>query len=109
MPSNINNVESYANAPLIMRDGAAWWAAMGTEKNKGTKMFSLSGQIQRVGILEVPLGTPTSEVVMRMGGGRAGGARAEGDPVGRPALGRHPGERRPTSRWSRSLTASEGR
>jgi NADH:ubiquinone oxidoreductase subunit F (NADH-binding)/(2Fe-2S) ferredoxin len=82
MPSNINNVESYTNVPLIMRHGAQWWAAMGSEKHKGTKMFSLSGQIQRVGILEVPLGTPTSEVVMRMGGG---------PPVGRELKGIQPG------------------
>lgn len=67
-PSNINNVESYANAPLIMRNGAEWWGSVGTEKNKGTKMWSLSGQVQRVGILEVPLGTPTLEVLEMCGG-----------------------------------------
>ncbi len=67
-PSNINNVESYANAPLIMRNGAEWWGSVGTEKNKGTKMFSLSGQIQRVGIVEVPLGTSTLEVIEMCGG-----------------------------------------
>ncbi|MDP2675090.1 MAG: NADH-ubiquinone oxidoreductase-F iron-sulfur binding region domain-containing protein [Dehalococcoidia bacterium] len=68
-PSNVNNVESYANAPLIMRNGAAWYASVGSEKHKGTKMFSLSGQVRRVGILEAPLGTPMSEVVMGAGGG----------------------------------------
>jgi NADH-quinone oxidoreductase subunit F len=68
-PSNINNVESYANAPMILRNGAEWWASLGTERNSGTKMFSLSGKVQRVGILEVPLGTPTSEVVNDIGGG----------------------------------------
>ena len=87
MPSNINNVESYTNVPLIMRHGAQWWAAMGSEKHKGTKMFSLSGQIKRVGILEVPLGTPTSEVVMRMGGGPPDGRRLKGIQPGGPLSG----------------------
>ena len=87
MPSNINNVESYTNVPLIMRHGAEWWASMGSEKHKGTKMFSLSGQIQRVGILEVPLGTPTSEVVMRMGGGPPDGRALKGIQPGGPLSG----------------------
>jgi NADH:ubiquinone oxidoreductase subunit F (NADH-binding)/(2Fe-2S) ferredoxin len=87
MPSNINNVESYTNVPLVMRHGAKWWAAMGSEKHKGTKMFSLSGQIKRVGILEVPLGTPTSEVVMRMGGGPQEGRRLKGIQPGGPLSG----------------------
>jgi NADH-quinone oxidoreductase subunit F len=87
MPSNINNVESYTNVPLIMRHGAQWWSAMGSEKHKGTKMFSLSGQIQRVGILEVPLGTPTSEVVTRMGGGPPDGRELKGIQPGGPLSG----------------------
>jgi NADH-quinone oxidoreductase subunit F len=87
LPSNINNVESYTNVPLIMRHGAQWWSAMGSEKHKGTKMFSLSGQIQRVGILEVPLGTPTSEVVMRMGGGPPEGRALKGIQPGGPLSG----------------------
>jgi len=87
MPSNINNVESYTNVPLIMRHSVQWWAAMGSEKHKGTKMFSLSGQVQRVGILEVPLGTPTSEVVMRMGGGPPPGRRLKGIQPGGPLSG----------------------
>jgi NADH:ubiquinone oxidoreductase subunit F (NADH-binding)/(2Fe-2S) ferredoxin len=87
LPSNINNVESYTNIPLIMRNGAQWWASMGSENHKGTKMFSLSGQIQRVGILEVPLGTPTSEVVMRMGGGPPEGRALKGIQPGGPLSG----------------------
>jgi NADH-quinone oxidoreductase subunit F len=87
MPSNINNVESYTNVPLIMRHGAQWWSAMGSEKHKGTKMFSLSGQIKRVGILEVPLGTPTSEVVMRIGGGPPAGRELKGIQPGGPLSG----------------------
>jgi NADH-quinone oxidoreductase subunit F len=87
MPSNINNVESYTNIPLILRHGATWWSSMGSEKHKGTKMFSLSGQIQRVGILEVPLGTPTSEVVMGMGGGPPEGRQLKGIQPGGPLSG----------------------
>lgn len=81
-PSNVNNVESLASVPLILRHGAQWYASMGTEKNKGTKMFSLSGQVQRVGILEVPFGTPMSDLVM----GAAGGP-----PEGRPLKAVQPG------------------
>jgi NADH:ubiquinone oxidoreductase subunit F (NADH-binding) len=86
-PSNINNVESYANAPLVIRNGADWWANVGTEKNKGTKMFSLSGQIQRVGVLEVPLGTSTREVVMEMGGGPPEGRTLKAVQPGGPLSG----------------------
>ncbi len=68
-PSNVNNVESYANAPLVLRNGAAWWSSVGSERHKGTKMFSLSGAIQRVGILEVPLGISMREVLIEAGGG----------------------------------------
>lgn len=86
-PSNINNVESYANAPLILRNGAEWWGGVGTEKNKGTKMFSLSGQIQRVGVLEVPLGTSTRELVMEMGGGPPEGHELKAVQPGGPLSG----------------------
>jgi len=86
-PSNINNVESYANAPMILRNGADWWANVGTEKNKGTKMFSLSGQIQRVGVLEVPLGTSTRQVVMDMGGGPPQGRALKAVQPGGPLSG----------------------
>ncbi|GBD14952.1 NADP-reducing hydrogenase subunit HndC [bacterium HR25] len=68
-PTNVNNVESYANAPLILRHGAAWYTAVGSERHKGTKMFSLSGQVMRPGVLEVPLGTPMRDVIMVAGGG----------------------------------------
>jgi len=86
-PSNINNVESYANAPMIMRNGAKWWAEYGTEKNRGTKMFSLSGKIQRVGVLEVPLGTSTRQVVIEMGGGPANGRALKAVQPGGPLSG----------------------
>jgi NADH-quinone oxidoreductase subunit F len=68
-PTNVNNVETYANVPLILRHGATWYASVGTDKNTGTKMFSLSGHIQRVGVLEVPFGTPVRRLVYDAGGG----------------------------------------
>ncbi len=86
-PSNVNNVESYANAPLILRQGAAWYTSAGSERHKGTKMFSLSGQVQRVGILEVPLGTPMSEVVLGAGGGPPQGRTLKAVQPGGPLSG----------------------
>ncbi|MEE8346200.1 MAG: SLBB domain-containing protein, partial [Dehalococcoidia bacterium] len=86
-PSNVNNVESMASVPLILRHGAQWYASMGSEKHKGTKMFSLSGQIQRVGILEVPLGTPMSDVVMGAGGGPPSGRALKAVQPGGPLSG----------------------
>jgi NADH:ubiquinone oxidoreductase subunit F (NADH-binding) len=86
-PSNINNVESYANAPLILREGAGWYASMGSENHKGTKMFSLSGQVQRVGVLEVPLGTRTGQVVVEMAGGAPEGHALKAIQPGGPLSG----------------------
>ncbi len=86
-PSNVNNVESYASVPLILRHGAQWYASMGTEKNKGTKMFSVSGQVQRVGILEVPFGTPMSDVVMGAAGGPPQGRALKAVQPGGPLSG----------------------
>jgi NADH-quinone oxidoreductase subunit F len=86
-PSNVNNVESFASVPLILRHGAQWYASMGTEKNKGTKMFSPSGQVQRVGILEVPFGTPLSDVVMGAAGGPTEGRVLKAVQPGGPLSG----------------------
>ena len=86
-PTNVNNVESYANVPLILRQGADWYASQGSERHKGTKMFSLSGQVQRVGVLEVPLGTPTSDVVLGAGGGPPEGHTLKGIQPGGPLSG----------------------
>ncbi len=86
-PSNVNNVESYASVPLILRHGAEWYASVGTEKNKGTKMFSPSGQVQRVGILEVPFGTPMSDVVMGAAGGPPEGRTLKAVQPGGPLSG----------------------
>ena len=86
-PSNVNNVESYANVSLILRHGAQWYASVGTERNKGTKMFSLSGNVRRVGVLEVPLGTSLRDVVMVAGGGPPEGRRLKGVQPGGPLSG----------------------
>ncbi len=67
-PTNVNNVETFANVPMILRNGPEWYASVGTEKNKGTKMFSLSGSIKRVGILEVPFGYPMEKLLRDAGG-----------------------------------------
>jgi NADH-quinone oxidoreductase subunit F len=86
-PSNVNNVETYASVPMIIRNGADWYASVGSELHKGTKMFSLSGHIQRVGILEVPLGMPMSEVVMVAGGGPPEGRSVKAIQPGGPLSG----------------------
>ncbi|HXW01344.1 MAG TPA: SLBB domain-containing protein, partial [Anaerolineae bacterium] len=68
-PSNINNVETYANIPQIILRGAAWFASMGTEKSKGTKTFAIAGDVKNTGLIEVPLGITLREVIYDVGGG----------------------------------------
>jgi NADH:ubiquinone oxidoreductase subunit F (NADH-binding)/(2Fe-2S) ferredoxin len=68
-PTNINNVETYANVPQIILRGAAWFAAMGTEKSKGTKTFAIAGDVKHTGLIEVPLGITLREVIFDVGGG----------------------------------------
>jgi NADH-quinone oxidoreductase subunit F len=68
-PTNINNVETYANVPSIILKGAGWYASMGTESSKGTKIFSLAGKINNTGLVEVPMGTTLREVIYKVGGG----------------------------------------
>jgi NADH:ubiquinone oxidoreductase subunit F (NADH-binding)/(2Fe-2S) ferredoxin len=68
-PSNINNVETYANVPQIIMNGADWFAGMGTEKSKGTKTFALAGDVTNPGLIEVPLGITLREVIFDIGGG----------------------------------------
>ncbi|HXG36011.1 MAG TPA: NADH-ubiquinone oxidoreductase-F iron-sulfur binding region domain-containing protein [Dehalococcoidia bacterium] len=86
-PTNVNNVETYANVPLILRRGARWYASAGTEKHKGTKMFSLSGQVKRVGVLEVPLGTPLRDLVLTAAGGVPSGHNLKAVQPGGPLSG----------------------
>lgn len=68
-PSNINNVETYANVPQIILNGAEWFASYGTEKSKGTKTFALAGDVKHTGLIEVPLGITLREIVYDVGGG----------------------------------------
>jgi bidirectional [NiFe] hydrogenase diaphorase subunit len=72
-PTLINNVETFANVPTILRKGADWFAAIGTEKSKGTKVFSLSGKVRYSGLIEVPMGTTVKHIVEEMGGGAPDG------------------------------------
>ncbi len=68
-PTNINNVETYANVPQILLKGGEWFASMGTEKSKGTKTFAIAGKVKRTGLIEVPLGVTLREIVYDIGGG----------------------------------------
>ncbi|QIZ71341.1 NADH-quinone oxidoreductase subunit NuoF [Oxynema aestuarii] len=68
-PTLINNVETFANIPAIVREGADWFASIGTEKSKGTKVFALTGKIRNTGLIEVPMGIALREIVEKMGGG----------------------------------------
>ena len=68
-PTILNNVETYANIPLIFQKGAEWFASVGTEKSKGTKVFALGGKVNNVGLVEIPMGTTVREVVFDIGGG----------------------------------------
>jgi len=68
-PTNVNNVETYANIPVIINKGADWFASIGTERSKGTKVFALAGKINNVGLIEVPMGITLREVIFEIGGG----------------------------------------
>lgn len=72
-PTLINNVETFANVPPIIRKGGSWFASIGTEKSKGTKVFALAGNIKNTGLVEVPMGTPLREIVEEIGGGPPAG------------------------------------
>ncbi len=86
-PTNVNNVESYANVPLILRHGVAWYREQGTQRNAGTKMFSLSGRLQRVCVVEVPFGFNTLELLNVAGGGPLPGHQFKGLQSGGPLGG----------------------
>ena len=68
-PTILNNVETFANVPQIMLNGGAWYASVGTETSKGTKVFALSGDVNNIGLVEVPMGTPLRQIVYDIGGG----------------------------------------
>jgi len=69
LPSNLNNVETWANVPLILNRGVDWYASIGTEKSKGTKVFSLVGKVKNTGLVEVPMGTTLQQIIYDIGGG----------------------------------------
>ena len=77
-PTLINNVETFANVPPIYRNGAEWFAGIGTEKSKGTKVFALAGNIKNTGLIEVPMGTPLRTIVRGDGRRRAGRREDQG-------------------------------
>ncbi len=86
-PTVLNNVETYANIPQIILKGAAWFAGMGTEKSKGTKVFALGGKITNTGLVEVPMGTTLREVVEEIGGGIPNGKKFKAAQTGGPSGG----------------------
>ena len=86
-PTNINNVETWANVPLIIKNGAAAYAAIGTEGSKGTKIFSVVGKINNTGLVEVPMGITLREVVYDIGGGITGGKQFKAAQLGGPSGG----------------------
>ena len=91
-PTLINNVETFANVPPIVRKGAEWFAGLGTEKSKGTKVFALAGKITNTGLIEVPMGTTLRTIVEEMGGGAPEGARIKAVQTGGPSGGCIPAE-----------------
>ena len=86
-PTILNNVESYANIPRIILNGAEWFASMGTEKAKGTKVFALGGKIKHTGLVEIPMGTTLREVVEEIGGGIPNGKKFKAAQTGGPSGG----------------------
>jgi NADH:ubiquinone oxidoreductase subunit F (NADH-binding)/NAD-dependent dihydropyrimidine dehydrogenase PreA subunit len=86
-PTVINNVETLANIPYIMRKGAEWFASYGTEKSKGTKVFALTGKIMNTGLIEVPMGITLREIIYDIGGGIEGGRKLKAVQTGGPSGG----------------------
>ena len=86
-PTNLNNVETWANVPLIIKNGADWYAQIGTEGSKGTKIFSLVGKINNTGLVEVPMGITLREIVYDIGDGIPGGKKFKAVQTGGPSGG----------------------
>lgn len=86
-PSNLNNVETWANIPLIINKGAGWFSKIGTEKSKGTKIFSLVGKVNHTGLVEVPMGITLKELIYDIGGGIPGGKKFKAVQTGGPSGG----------------------
>ena len=86
-PTVINNVETWANIPVILTKGGAWFAKIGTETSKGTKVFALTGKVKNSGLVEVPMGTTLREIIFDIGGGIKGGKKFIGAQTGGPSGG----------------------
>ncbi|MFR8087714.1 MAG: NADH-ubiquinone oxidoreductase-F iron-sulfur binding region domain-containing protein [Lachnospirales bacterium] len=86
-PTNVNNVETFANVPVIFLKGTDWFSSIGTEKSKGTKVFALAGKINNVGLIEVPMGTTLREVIFDIGGGIKNGKKFKAAQTGGPSGG----------------------
>lgn len=86
-PTLINNVETFANVPLILLNGASWFSAMGTATSKGTKTFALTGEVNNTGLIEVPMGTTLREIVFDIGGGIRNGKKFKAVQIGGPSGG----------------------
>ena len=86
-PTVLNNVETYANIPLILVNGPEWFANMGTEKSKGTKVFALGGNVENIGLVEVPMGITLREIVFEIGGGIPEGRKFKAAQTGGPSGG----------------------
>lgn len=91
-PTNINNVETFANVPTIFTKGADWYASIGTEKSKGTKVFALTGRINHTGLAEVPMGITMREIIFDIGGGIPDGKKYKAVQIGGPSGGCLPEE-----------------
>ena len=86
-PTNVNNVETLANIPILLTNGAEWFSSIGTKLSKGTKVFALAGKINNVGLIEVPMGTTLREVIYDIGGGIKGGKKFKAVQTGGPSGG----------------------
>lgn len=86
-PTLLNNVETFANVPLIILNGAAWFCSMGTEKSKGTKTFALTGEVNNTGLIEVPMNTTLRQIVFDLGGGIRNGKKFKAVQIGGPSGG----------------------
>ena len=91
-PTVLNNVETYANIPQIINNGADWFANIGTENSKGTKVFALGGKINNIGLVEVPMGTTLKEIIYDIGGGIPNGKKFKAAQTGGPSGGCIPAE-----------------
>lgn len=91
-PTTLNNVETFANVPIIINNGGSWYASIGTEGSKGTKIFALTGKVNNVGLVEVPMGATLRQIIFDIGGGILGGREFKAVQAGGPSGGCLPAE-----------------